>query len=632
MTTAVDRASLARAGRARALAAAAFALPPLAVVALTFALALRGGGVVAEQWQLAAAALAAALLVLAAVGAVPSVPRAAWPLLASFAALLAWSAASLTWSESREATAQNVVRLLMLMAAAAVGAAYAARPRAALSLAAGLAVAGATSAALIEAKLLAGTTGAFAASRLSWPIDYANADAALVWLPLPPLVAFAAAERLGPPARALCGLFGALALAVGLTAESRGAAIALAGALVAAVVIARDRGRFTLTTAAVILPVGLAATALLDGDPSASASAARARGVTALIAAVAAAALVGGVAVLDRRGRWPFPGRQGRVAAALWAAVLVVGLVAFVVQAGRPDTWLQARWSEFRDVDPASTADASRFGTGTSNRYDYWRVAWRTFEDHPFQGVGSGAFGVPWLRSRSLDESVTDAHSWQASALAETGIVGLALWAAVLVLPLAAIRRTRRGPGARPLAAVALGGAAVYFVLHASIDWLFRIPALALPGFVVLGALASAGAAASVSLAGTRERAAVAAAALVAAAAILPAYLSVRKTNEAQAEAATSSAAALADLGTAARLNPFASEPLVLRAGILGSDGRADEAVRAAEEATRRAPNSSSAWLALADARRRAGQAERANSALERAAALNPRGARAAER
>ena len=132
---------------------------------------------------------------------------------------------------------------------------------------------------------------------------------------------------------------------------------------------------------------------------------------------------------------------------------------------GRPDTWASARWDEFTKVKsaPRAGADASHFGTGVSNRYDYWRVAWHTFENDPIQGVGAGAFRVPWFRSRSIDENVTDAHSWQASALAETGLVGLALAAAVFLVPLARIGR-RAGPGVWPIAAVALGGAGVYFV------------------------------------------------------------------------------------------------------------------------------------------------------------------------
>src|SRR5215204_7169101 len=91
------------------------------------------------------------------------------------------------------------------------------------------------------------------------PINYAPADAALVWLPLPALVAFAAAHPLRPLVRGVFAFAATLALTVGLTAQSRGAAIALAGALLATVLIARDRGRLSLTLLAVVAPVAVIA-------------------------------------------------------------------------------------------------------------------------------------------------------------------------------------------------------------------------------------------------------------------------------------------------------------------------------------------------------------------------------------
>jgi len=593
------------------------------VVALGFA--LRGGGVAPEQWEPAAVGLVTSLLVLAAVGAIPAIPRAAWPMLLCFVALLAWSGASLIWSESQEATAENVVRFLMLAGVAVVGSAYAARPRAALALAAALALFGALAAVLIEVTLLRGTTGAFAGSRLSWPINYANAVAALVWLPLPALLTFAAAQPLRPLARGLFGFFAALALATGLAAESRGAAVALAGALVAAVAIARDRGRFALTLLAVVLPTAAVAGRMMGGDPSTSASTAEARGIAALIAAFVAGAFVGALAMLDRRNRLPFGRREGRIALVLVTVLLVLAVALFVAKAGRPDTWLSARWSEFSNVHPTLTGDVSHFGTGFSNRHDYWRVAWTTFKSHPVAGVGSGAFAVPWFRLRSLDENVNDAHSWQASALAETGIVGLTLLSAVLLLPLAAARMSRRGDGAWPVATIALGGAGVYFVLHASFDWLFRIPAIAVPGFLVLGALAAGGGRGPLALVGSAQRTALAVSALLAAVAVVPVYLSTRETSEAEDQAVASTERAVDKLNEAAWLNPFSATPLVVRAGVLQAEGRRAAAIDAAKKAVARSPQDWTTWAALASAEQAANDRVAAGNALRRVRVLNPR-------
>jgi O-Antigen ligase len=627
--TAIEHRSVAHAATdsARLVAAAAFALPPVMLVVVAFGLGLRGGGVAPEQWQPVAIGLAAALFVLAVVGAVPRIRRPALPLLVSLAALLAWSAASFAWTASREATFEQFIRLAMLTAAAVVGAAYAARPRAALLLAAGLALACAGMAGAMEVKLLAGSTDAFVGSRLSWPINYANAAAALVWMPVPAVATFAAAQPLRPLVRGAFGFFAALALAVGLATQSRGAAIALIGALIASVVIARDRGRFALTLLAILVPVAAVAPKMVGGDPASSADVVRDRGLAALVGAGAGAALVCGLAMLDRRSRLPFGGRENRVAAAVWVLAVVLAAGAFLNASGRPDDWASARWNEFTNVNSAAQpTSATHFGSGVSNRYDYWRVAWRTFEDEPVHGVGAGAFSVPWFRSRSIDENVSDAHSWQAGALAETGLVGLVLAGAVLLLPLARIERARSSSGAWPITAVALGGTGIYFVLHASLDWLFRIPAVAIPSFVVLGALATGGGKPrEVGFADRRARATLAAAALTVLALATPAYLATAAVARAETSAATSTEDALQELDLAARLNPFSTEPLLLRSMILQADGNRRAALDSARKATERAPRNWAAWAVLAQAQLAAGDSAEAQATVRRAKALNPR-------
>jgi hypothetical protein len=636
--TAIEHPPIAQAfpARGRLVADAAFALPPVMLLVVATGLGLRGGGVAPEQWQPVVLGLAVSLFVLSAIGAVPKVQRAALPMLVSLGALLAWSVASFAWTASREATFEHVIRLGMLAAAAVVGVAYAARPRAALMLAGGLALLGAVAACAIEFKLLAGSTDAFGGSRLTWPINYANADAALIWLPLPALVAFAAAEPLRPLFRGAFGLLAALALAVGLAAQSRGGTIALAGALIASVAIARDRSRFALTLVAVAAPVAALAPRMVSGDTASSANLVRDRGQAALIAAVVAAALVCGVAMLDSRRHFPFGGREAPVAFAAWTLALALAAGAFLSATGRPDTWASARWNEFTNMSSAAStpdSDASHFGTGVSNRYDYWRVAWHTFEDDPVQGVGAGAFSVPWLRSRSIGESVTDAHSWQAGALAETGLVGLMLTAAVLLFPLARIRTARTSPGAWPIAAVALGGAGVYFVLHASLDWLLRIPAVAIPGLVVLGALANGGGVpGELALTGRIGRAALATAALVVLALAIPAYLSTAAVARGETDSATSTKDALAELEDASRLNPFATEPLLLRSTILQLERKPRAALDAASEATERGPQNWAAWLVLGEARRSVGDRVGSRAAFHRAASLNPRAPQLAKR
>jgi O-Antigen ligase len=606
----------------RSLAAAWLAVPPLALLGVGLLLAFRGGGSVAEDWTPVAVGAAVAVAALAAVGSLPSVPRHAWPAIGALVAFLAWSALSLSWSVFPEATVETVARLALLLVAAAVGAAYAARRGAATVLAAGLVAFGATLAIAVEVKILAGSTAAFSGTRLAWPIDYANGNAALLWLALPALIAAAAADRIRPLGRALAGGLAALALAEGLMTLSRGAVIALVAALAACVVLAGERSRLGITIAALALPVAAFAPRLTAGTPGEVASDATSRGTAAAWSAAAAALLVLAVAAFERLRPSAFARGKTAAAVTIWVCVLAVGAGGFLVHYGRPDTWLTTRWHQFRDLQATRPGDVARFGNASSNRYDYWRVAGRTLESHPLDGVGAGAFGVPWFRHRAITENVTDAHSWEAGALAETGVVGFLLLAAALLLPLVQLARARRNLGDFVL--VALGGTAVYFVAHASLDWLFLITAVSVPAFVALGACASAGELPQLSLAPRKQRAAVALGGAVATVVAIPVYLSTSLTARAESQAATSTSHALDTLSAAARANPWAIEPKIVESTILLADGRVTAATNAAEQATNRGPQVWYAWQALANAERAGGHRVAAARAYRRARALKP--------
>jgi hypothetical protein len=598
-------------------------VPPPLLLGFALFLAYRGGGIVAEQWTPLAVGTAVGLGVLGAVGSLPRVPRQAWAALAALATFFAWCAISMVWSASPEATLESVARLALVLLAVVVGASYGARTVAAKAIAVTLAGVGAVLAISVEAKVLVGSRGTFSMTRLAWPIDYANADAALLWLGLPALLAAAATPRIRPLGRALMAAIAALALAEGLMTLSRGAAIALVATLIVCVGLTTDRARLALTTAAIGIPVVVLSPQLTAGRPGEVVEDAIARGRSAAYAAASAALLVALLASAEFV--WPrtFAPRKGAFAIAVWTCVLAVGAGAFIVHYGRPDTWLSARWHEFRNPQLVQLSDAARFGTATTNRYDYWRVAAHTFETHPFAGEGAGAFAVPWFRHRAINESVTDAHSWEAAALSETGLVGFVLLAFALILPLVEVSRRRNELGAFTL--IGLGGAGAYFVLHGSVDWLFLIPAVAVPALVALGACAAVGAGAEISLASGRQRAAIAAGALAAAVVAVPVYLSTTLTARAEAQSATSTGRALDTLRLAKRVNPFAVQPLIVRSAILLEVGAATGAARSAREATERVPDSWAAWCALVYAQRELRNRAGASTAFRRARELNPR-------
>ncbi len=129
---------------------------------------------------------------------------------------------------------------------------------------------------------------------------------------------------------------------------------------------------------------------------------------------------------------------------------------------------------------------AARFSTLQSDRYAYWRVAFRAFRDEPLRGVGAGGWAVYWLRYRSNDGFAQDAHSLPLQTMAELGIVGLALLAVFLAgIALTARAAHRAAPGV----AAGLIAAAVVYVAHAPLDWDWQMPAVTLVALIVAGAL-----------------------------------------------------------------------------------------------------------------------------------------------
>ena len=184
------------------------------------------------------------------------------------------------------------------------------------------------------------------------------------------------------------------------------------------------------------------------------------------------AAMLAVLIALGAAAAWAAPREQAqvqlaplRVAALAVLAVAVAGTVLAVTQAER------------RGGTDTPEAGAGRLASVQSNRYDYWRVAMRSFADHPLAGVGSAGFRVEWLRERPFRESVRDAHSLYLETAAELGLAGLACLFALFGGVAAGAARARRRAG--PVVAPAIAGTATWAV-HAGIDWDWELPALSL--------------------------------------------------------------------------------------------------------------------------------------------------------
>ena len=170
-------------------------------------------------------------------------------------------------------------------------------------------------------------------------------------------------------------------------------------------------------------------------------------------------------------------GRGARIALAVVVALVVVAVLAGAFAAyGSPSTLAHRAYHSFTGAPTGGQNLNSRLFTLSNNgRTILWRSAWNEFRAHPVAGGGAGSFQRWWLAHRTTGYLVQDTHNLYAQTLAELGIVGGALLALLLGLPLVAAFRARW----QPLTATALGAYVAYLV-HCIVDWDWQVPAVTL--------------------------------------------------------------------------------------------------------------------------------------------------------
>jgi hypothetical protein len=447
-------------------------------------LAFFSGGYFAEPRLIAGIAIWAAVLALALAGPAP-LPRSTAGRLAlgGLAALTVWTAISLAWAPLGAPAVASVQRLVLYTGALIVAVGVFRAP--ALLRACEPALAAGATIVIgygLAGRLLPGVLdlarSVSAGGRLEQPLTYWNAEGALAAMGLV-LCARLAGDRSRPAWTRMLAAAAAAVLGAGVYLSfSRGAlAVALLGL---AILVAAARSRAQLRAAVVVLAAGaLAAVAcgVLPGVAALEGGAGdRQRdGLLALVllAAIAAAAAV---AARPRDPESDDLPHAHRFAVGAGAAVVLVvaGLVAGGL-AERPSA-----------AELAAGADAERLTTVSSNRYEYWRVGLAAFVDHPLTGLGAGGFRVRWLQEREIAEGVRDVHSLELEQAAELGLPGLLAFglflAGALLAGAAALRRDAA-------AAAGPAAAALVFLLHASIDWDWQLPAVTLPAIALAGAL-----------------------------------------------------------------------------------------------------------------------------------------------
>jgi O-antigen ligase/polysaccharide polymerase Wzy-like membrane protein/tetratricopeptide repeat protein len=329
--------------------------------------------------------------------------------------------------------------------------------------------------------------------RLTFPISYVNAQAALFLIGFWPSVALASRRATRPLLRSAAIAGGAALLAGWLSTQSKGGLVALAAAGIVFFAVNRERLRAVVPA---IIPAALVGAAyepltrpFRERNDADFAGAIRSASWTALALVGIAAAVGFAYATADRRISFSRRARRAAQRALVTGlAVTVVGSAAlFFVSVDRPGHYLAERWHSFKRL-PAHERGSSHLTSLGSNRYDFWRAELHDLRRHPVAGIGARGFAASYLQQRRSDETPARGHSLVLDTLTETGLVGFALLVAGIGVPLVAA--ARRGRQTVLLAGLAAAG--VYGLAHATVDWIWTIPAVGSAFFLLLG-IANAG-------------------------------------------------------------------------------------------------------------------------------------------
>jgi len=630
-------------------------LPCLAALVLFVVWASDEAGYPATHWEPGALVVLALLLI--ALVSVPvrlsQLPPALRVALACLAATTVLSFLSILWAGVRADAWEGAERSLLYLLVFSLFALWPRRGSSgALLLCVWvLAMIGLAAFVLLHLDTRSSLQGFFKGHRLAYPGGYENASAATWAMVMWPAWLLATEKRLPWGLRGVLAGGTVLLGDLALLSQSRGSLFSIP--VVLALVFAFYPARVRAFALLVPVAAGLAATApavLHVGDRVKLGAGALGALHSCVGLAFAVAGAVGVVvaagAAIESRGSFSDEAargvRRGFAAAAIVCliAVPVGGLAAL----GDPVTRVRHAWDTFtsgKGYGANSSGNRLLSGLG-SNRYDFYRVAFDEFLDHPVLGIGADNFQQEYLARGHSDETPRYPHSLELRALSQSGVVGtltaLAGLVAALFAGTAAVRASAR-PGSDPLAVTvacaALAGFA-YWLVHGSFDWFWEFAGLGAPALALVGLACSLGPrelsrpqpASAAARSRTRARLGMAAGlvvvAVIAASLIVP-WLSQLKIQEAARIWPAAPRDAYAALNDAADLNPLSDQPYLLAGSIalrLGDLARAD---REFARALRRSSRDAYATLergAIASAR---GERARALGLLGKEQRLDPR-------
>ena len=571
-------------------------------------LALDGGGydiVVHSQvaivvWWVVLGGAACAMLPAARLG------RWGWAAIGLFGGFVAWTALASTWSLSSERSLQALsldagyLGVLVLGIAVHRDRAQALRHTIGAVASAIAFVAVVALASRLHPDLFPGAdqTASYlpgAQSRLSWPLNYWNALAALLAFGLPLLLSLtASAHTIAAQAAAAAAI--PIVVLCGYLTFSRGGLLAFAAALIVYFALTPDRLPKFLTAAV----CGAGSVAMIVGSVHRGAiesglidATARHEGTTLIVPIVLACAGVAlaqvGIGLATRHGRRPSAMTISRPQAQSVLALGAVALVLVALAAGAP-TRLSNAWNDFKRPTAVGLRQDTlqRFGKLSGNgRYDYWKAAVNSTSGHVLTGNGPGTYQFLWLQRAPYGSYVENAHSLYFETLAETGVAGLLLLIGFFALALvAAVRLVLASREQARVRAAGATAALVAFAVSAGSDWIWQVPVLPIAFILVAASMVVSSRGSRAADAGSNRsrpsgrqtlvvRAGMVVLALASVVAIGVPLATTNAVRRSQAEAGSGNLQlALSDARSAARIEPGAASPQVQIALVLEAQGK----------------------------------------------------------
>lgn len=610
--------------------AAATAVPGAAVAAGVFVAvagtAAADGGYYPTAWGWLTLAFAGIAAV-----AVLGRDRITWParerlFVALLAALTVWMLASSAWSSSVPSTVAEVERALVYVTGVTALLLVARARSVTLVLGGVLAAIAFVAAYSLATRLFPDRMPApslISGYRLSEPLGYWNGLGLFAGMGTLLALGLAARARTALGRAAAASTLALLLPTVYFT-FSRGAWVALAAGLLT--VLVADPRRVQLATAALAtFPLPLVGVAVasqsrgltrLDAELAAATDDGRTLALLLVVLAAGAAAAAYGLAIAEQHYEPPAHVRRG------WGATLAVaaGVLLLLVFAryGSPDDIARRAYDGFKQPPPVirSNLNERLFSFSNAGRISEWNVALDQWREAPVTGTGAGTYEQHWLRDRERGSKVRDAHSLYLEVLGELGVVGLALLAAALAIPLSAGVRSRHHrifPAAF--------GAYVAYVVHAGVDWDWEIPAVTMPALACGCALLVARRRAPGRPPAMRARAGAAAVLVAVALAGVVVTLGNNAIEDAGEAVRTEQWAVAAERAREARRwAPWSPEPLRRLGQVQVARGRYAAAERNLRAAIAKDPRNWELWFDLALATLPPAQI----AAMDRALELNP--------